>query len=217
MYKVCTRCDQSLPLSEFTQNLDGKHKKSSICKHCNAAKRRSIVGAISKSYYHQLENCRYRGYSYPTYSKQELIDKYSKDPMYLQLHQAWMQSGYTRKLTPSFDRIDDHKSYSFDNLQVVTWAENKANHHANVVKGTSTKYSLAVDQLNLEGNFIQRFSSITLAAKSVNSSKSQIAHVCKDAIGEYSYKADGTRQKYNQAKGFKWRYSVNPNTKQEII
>lgn len=40
------------------------------------------------------------------------------------LFDAWEKSGYDRKLTPSVDRIDSTKGYSFENCEWVTHSEN---------------------------------------------------------------------------------------------
>lgn len=40
------------------------------------------------------------------------------------LYQAWTDSNYTRKLTPSVDRIDASRGYELDNMEWVTHSEN---------------------------------------------------------------------------------------------
>ena len=36
----------------------------------------------------------------------------------------YKESNYKKDLCPSIDRIDDYKSYTFDNMQLITWEEN---------------------------------------------------------------------------------------------
>jgi hypothetical protein len=40
------------------------------------------------------------------------------------LFDAWVASGYAKKMVPSLDRIDPTKTYSLDNVRLVTWYEN---------------------------------------------------------------------------------------------
>lgn len=40
------------------------------------------------------------------------------------LFEAWTQSGFDRKITPSVDRLDSQKGYEFNNLEWVTHSEN---------------------------------------------------------------------------------------------
>jgi len=40
------------------------------------------------------------------------------------LFQAWEESGYCRRLTPSIDRIDSARGYIIDNMQWLTHSEN---------------------------------------------------------------------------------------------
>jgi hypothetical protein len=39
-------------------------------------------------------------------------------------------------MSPSFDRLDNSKPYTFDNLELVTWGENKRRGHEDVKNGT---------------------------------------------------------------------------------
>jgi len=40
------------------------------------------------------------------------------------LYNAWVESDYNRKLTPSVDRIDSSKGYEIENMEWVTHSEN---------------------------------------------------------------------------------------------
>jgi hypothetical protein len=40
------------------------------------------------------------------------------------LYKTWVSSGYSRKLTPSVDRIDSSKGYCLDNMRWLTHSEN---------------------------------------------------------------------------------------------
>lgn len=40
------------------------------------------------------------------------------------LFDDYVNSNFEKMLNPSIDRIDDFKSYVFDNMQLITWEEN---------------------------------------------------------------------------------------------
>ena len=84
---------------------------------------------------------------------------------------------------PSFDRIDNTKDYSFDNLQIMTWRENNAKGRRECMK--------AVRQYDLSGNYIKTYSSIIEASKEYNINKSNISACCKNKLhktGGYIWK-----------------------------
>lgn len=41
------------------------------------------------------------------------------------LYREWVASNYNKQYVPSIDRISNKKSYTLDNIQWLTWAENK--------------------------------------------------------------------------------------------
>ena len=57
-------------------------------------------------------------------SRDEFYSWSLADEMYNQLYDAWGASGYSRKLSPSVDRIDSTKGYCLDNIRWVTHSEN---------------------------------------------------------------------------------------------
>lgn len=58
------------------------------------------------------------------YSYREFIDRYINDKKYIRLYNEWVKSGYKREKSPSIDRINPLKNYSFDNTNLMTWGEN---------------------------------------------------------------------------------------------
>lgn len=84
----------------------------------------TIRGLIAKDYYSQVLSSIRRKHPDPAYSKKELIARYENDPLMLILFEKWVASGRDRGIRPSFDRIDNTKGYSFENIRLVTWREN---------------------------------------------------------------------------------------------
>ena len=168
---------------------------------------RSKEGKLAHTYQQQKQRCRKKGWPQPTYSQDELISWGMSNPKYHSLFDAWKSSGYRKELSPSIDRLDDYKSYSLDNIQIVTWEEN--NHKGRLwrVEGKNTKNSLAVDQLDINGNFIKRFPSIISAARELKIDDSKIGAVCRGLPVKKGNRFSTPRT----AGGFKWRYSTVPN------
>jgi len=46
------------------------------------------------------------------------------NPGFNNLYEAWVLSGYDKKLSPSIDRKDSNKGYTLENLQWLTHSEN---------------------------------------------------------------------------------------------
>ena len=152
---------------------------------------------LSIMYSNQLVSCRRRKRPLPSYSREEFIDRYKADGHFLRLLKDWKNSEYTHGLIPSFDRIDDTLSYSFDNIRLVTWEENE--------KDAARKKREAllhvgfphrgVRMLSISGKIIKEFISMQAAARYTNSSQ-----------GNISYAAHGKR---HTAGGYRWELIDN--------
>ncbi len=55
---------------------------------------------------------------------EEFYDWAFQQESFLEMFDAYRDSGWDRKLCPSIDRIDSSKGYSFDNIEWVTHSEN---------------------------------------------------------------------------------------------
>lgn len=61
----------------------------------------------------------------PSYSKEEFI-KYAMSSIdFNKLFEMWVESGYEHYKRPSCDRIDNNIGYNFENIQFVTWFQNR--------------------------------------------------------------------------------------------
>lgn len=171
----------------------------------------SLKGKASNIYTAQLQKCKERSYSLPTYTREELIMYLLNNSQYIDLFNKWEKANFDKNLAPSVDRIDDYKSYSFNNIQLGTWQFNNDNFSKNTISGKTTKVCKAVDQLDLNGNFIKRFHSQQAAMRDTNVPSNKISAIC---VGK-PVKKGNRYSTPRTAGGFKWRYSTVPNTKQE--
>lgn len=113
-------------------------------------------------------------------------------PNFEELFINWEKSGYKKDLIPSCDRLNDYKPYTLDNIQLMTWAENNQKGRDDIRNGINTKYSRAVIQYDLDGNFIAEYYSIRNACNINNLHNYPLIEVCK-----------GRRESYS---GFIWKY-----------
>lgn len=87
--------------------------------------RKTPKGVLTNIYSKQVERSRNKSMPLPSYTLKEFHAKYLDDAKYLRIFNEWVKSGYNKYKKPSFDRIDCMKPYSFDNIQVMTWEENR--------------------------------------------------------------------------------------------
>ena len=215
--KTCSQCNQTLPLEAFDVQTTGKLGRRADCKKCKKRFTRSKEGVVKEVFAYQKAKSKKREYLPPTYSEKELYEWAMKNPEFHLLYSAWVESGYSSKFKPSFDRLNDYISYKLNNIQVTTWNENNQKGYASQQDGRNTKKNLAVDMLGLQGNFIQRFHSVSEAARQFNGVPSNIIGAINQRVS-VKKNPDGSTRTYTKsiAYGHRWRYSTSPNINEEI-
>jgi hypothetical protein len=145
-----------------------------------------------------------RGYSPVAYTLDEFKQWLFNQPNFTSLYENWVLSSYTSQSRPSIDRLNDYSAYTLENIRLTTWGVNKSKGHEDARNAINTKANVAVDQLDLDGNFLQRFHSTAEATRSINKPKgsSDIRKAC-----------DG---KLLTAYNYRWRLSYVPNSLTEI-
>lgn len=196
--KKCTVCNQTKPDSAY---LEGRDK----CRQCRSTEHRDRLrtkeGVLKRIYASQKTNSKRRSHPAPEYTLQELISRFIDDEHYNELYDKWVEDGYSKLMKPSLDRIDDSKHYSFDNIQFMTWVDNKDKAHSDSrTKKLSTGLpKRIVQQYTMDMEFVQEFISIREACRTTNAHEGDIISVCK-------YAEDSTRKRALSSGGFKWRY-----------
>jgi hypothetical protein len=165
----------------------------------NVIYNRKVENCIRSSYKHQIQHSKQRGHTPPSYSYKELLEFALSTPKYMELYNYWVSTNYNRRDKPSFDRLDDNKSYSLDNIQVISFRDNEKKYNVQVREGRHNNGLLngghkAVCQLDIDGNIINEFISIMEASRNTPAIDSKIVCVCK-----------GSRK---TAGGFKWKYKI---------
>lgn len=98
-------------------------------------------------YAKQLERSRLKGFPMPDYSLQWLHDRFLNDIKFKRLYVEWVKSGYDKWKKPSIDRINRLKPYTKDNIQLLSWADNRAkeNNERLCRKGRVIQYKNGVE------------------------------------------------------------------------
>lgn len=193
--KKCSKCKLIKELREFSKVLKNKDGQQSWCRSCDnmlhVRYRKTEDGVITRMYSSQKSSSKTRGYKLPAYTKQELITWLYKNG-FKELFDAWVDSGYKKELKPSADRLNDYKSYTFRNIQLITWKENSEKGHADSKAGITKKQLKAVTQYSKDNVFIKEFYSQNEASRQTGIPQSNICNCCKG--------------KHKTAGGFKWYY-----------
>jgi len=192
--KRCSHCLQILPSTEFNKDNSRSDGLRHKCKGCILSYKRTKIGKISTIYLKQVCKSKDRGHNPPYYSKEEFIVWCLGHDIFHALYEEWKKNNFSTRLAPSCDRVDDSKGYSFDNIQLMSWAENGRKGNYDRKNGVLvTKQMRAVLQLSLKRrNIIAEYPSIALAARAVGGNFQNISNCCNGA--------------YRYSSGFIWEY-----------
>lgn len=137
--KECSRCKQPLPISCFSKDKSTSSGLSNWCKDCCAVVfkkwAKSELGMIRCVYKHQKRSSKDRGHLPPEYTIEEFTTWMLSQPNFSELCEAWVLSGYNKWKAPSADRLDEDLGYSFDNIRLVSFGENKKAYDTKKIKG----------------------------------------------------------------------------------
>ena len=191
--KSCNTCGAEKPEEAFPKNKGSKNGRESRCKECRAIYKqnldRSYLGKLKKIYGKQKTSAKNRGQLPPDYTLDEFI-AWAEKTDYPLIHRNWVKAEFSTDLSPSFDRIDESKSYTLANLKITTWKRNALRQQREVFAGKQTAKTRPVTQLDLEGNEVNKFPSISFAARKIG--------VTQQALGF------AVRNPGKTCKGFLW-------------
>lgn len=106
------------------------------------------------------------------------------------LYIAWAESGFKKALTPSCDRLDDSKGYSFDNVQWMTWEANQGKERSKQAE----ERKIGVEQLDPKtGSVVATYPSAVDAAEATGIWRANIVATMKG--------------RHRTTGGYGWRYS----------
>jgi len=191
--KICSKCFKKKLTSEFYKQMDCNMQVQSECRKCNIDRiklySKTKKGLITRIYSNQKKSAKQRSQNAPSYTKLELkVWLYSQE-LFHELYNNWVISGYKNELIPSCDRINDYKSYTLYNIQLMTWQENRNKSHINLDRKRKNKQCKPVIQFDVDGNFIKKYYSISEAVRKTGINK--IGTCCRNkrkTAGNYVWK-----------------------------
>lgn len=203
--KQCCDCGTHKPLDQFNDKPSNADGKESRCRRCRNIryKKGSIPTLVRRIYTSQVSNAKGRKHPAPSYTLDELQQWATQQPQMQPLFDAWVQSDYRKELAPSIDRRDPNLPYTLNNLQVLTWDENRAKGGTDKKVGIDVSTARAVACHAVDGSYICTYHSISEAARQVKGHEGAIINVAnatpiKDSRG-YFYVP-------RTHKGFIWKW-----------
>lgn len=114
---------------KFRKDISKYDGLANVCIDCENKRMRSKSGLLRRIYNRQTKSSIDRGHELQSYTLQDLYDRYLESYKFIRLYKNWVKSDYNKNCTPSLDRIDPDKSYTLDNIQIMTWQENNIKGH----------------------------------------------------------------------------------------
>jgi len=136
--------------------------------------RRTPQGVINSIMCSQRYCAKKRGHHPPNYTIGELRQWCFSQKKFWDLYTAWWASGYDSQCKPSIDRMNNKKSYTFDNLQLMTFRENEAK--GGREETNHTVKMKPVCQYDENGVFVKEWRSQVDASKHIGVRRSSINH-----------------------------------------
>jgi len=87
-------------------------------------KRLTLKQFLNRKFTTIINGCKSREFAPPQFTRDEFINNYITNRKMIRLFELWKHKGCKTDHIPSCDRINPFKTYSFENIQVVTWRDN---------------------------------------------------------------------------------------------
>lgn len=197
MKRICGNCKENKDLILFPKNKNKKLGYGHTCKICLKSiideSNRTMSGVIRSIYNGQKRSSKYRNMEEPNYNKEHLeIWLYKNN--FKEIYDNWVNNDYLKDYKPSVDRIDDYKPYTIDNIQLMTWRENRDKCHRDKINGINNKQSKAVVATIKGTDKSAIYYSIAEASRVLGIDSKNIIYCCQ------------RKPKYKTAGGYTWRY-----------
>lgn len=137
--------------------------------------RKTPKGVLTNLYHKQIERCLKKGKHLPTYTLKELHARFLNDEKYIKIFENWAANGFQYYDTPSIDRNNPELGYTMDNIQIMSWLENRA-------KGdqeNAQRFTTAIVMMDRDGNELRQFESLKEASEELGISQGLISMCCQ--------------------------------------
>lgn len=195
--RICTKCKEIKPFSEFGKRKLAKDGLRHVCKVCEVILTRDYQktknGLVTRIYSQQKSNSKLRGHNPPNYTKQELKEWLYSQKRFHELYSNWVASGYESNLSPSCDRTENAQCYSLERLLVMTWKQNRENAYTDIRSGKLVcTHKPVIGTHKITGEIIE-FVSLNQAERETGILANNIGKCCLEkkhnkSAGEYFWK-----------------------------
>ena len=204
--KECSDCHEIKCLTKFRPKPSGKDGYEIRCMDCRNQKynKDNPLRVARKIYNSQISHSVTRGHPSPNYTFDQLLDWLDKQPSLLGIWRAYEKSGYQSDLRPSVDRLNDSKAYTLDNIQLMTWGENRSKGANDKKNGINNSCNRAVKAYTPDGMLHKEYHSIMDAVRDLDARMWGIVSV---ANGKPVKDGKGKLYMPKTYKGFVWKWS----------
>jgi hypothetical protein len=200
--KKCTGCKIEKLLLEFKKSNTCKNGINSKCKSCCSKLRlknkRTRIGLSKCMYQGQIKSSKSRKHPLPNYNILQFQNWLFSQSNFEDLFVDWKISDYNSWKIPSVDRIDNNIHYTLDNIQLMTWEENRLKQSEDLKSGNlihGDKPQKAVIGTNIITGETIEFVSASQAGRILGCNRRNIQANC-------------TNKRAN-AFGYIWKYKEN--------
>ncbi len=200
LMKICKKCKTLKNNLDF--QISGNKKWSrNECKSCIKIRSKQYnktkEGLIKYMYRQEIYGSKKRNHHLPTYTKKEFKEWLYSQTKFHKLFDNWKRLDYQKDYIPSVDRKDDSIGYTMDNIQLMTWAENKVKADQDRISGKLiTLQNKKVNQYSKNGYILAEYHSLKDAERGTGVSRTSISKVCKGELktaGGYIWKFKGVK------------------------
>ncbi|TKW65189.1 MAG: hypothetical protein DI616_15795 [Paracoccus denitrificans] len=207
--KTCCDCNIEKPSEAFVPKKSCKDGLEPRCRVCRSIKyNKSTPTQLAKKIRNtQVLNSATRGHEAPTYTVAELEAWLMAQPRFPCLYFEWEASEFKKAKAPSVDRIDNSKGYTFDNMRLMSWEENRAAAAQSKKDCELIVNHRAVNCLNKDGTLHKSYLSLSDALRDFGVNPKQSWGITSVANGVPV--PDGKGQLYapRTYKGYRWEWA----------
>jgi len=203
--KSCSDCGQTKAYTDFVPKASCVDGYEVRCRQCRATRyNKADPDRVFRCIYNaQITSSKGRGHTPPSYTLDQLIAWADQQPQILKIWTDYVASGYQTDLKPSVDRIEEHLPYRLNNIQLMTWGENRQKGADGKRIGTVNARQRPVEAHSIDGRHYYKYISTIEAARQVGGNTAGIINVAngvpiKDSRG-YMYQPKAY-------KGLIWRW-----------
>jgi predicted lactoylglutathione lyase len=206
--KTCIDCNTCKPFTDFVPKASCKDGYEPRCRKCRSIKYNKSTPALlcKKIYNTQLLNSMRREHAAPTYNLTELTLWVVTQPQFSSMFADWEATGYAINKTPSVDRVDDNVGYTLDNIQLLTWEDNRLKSATAKQASTLIVNHRAVVAFTKDGVLHKRYASMAEAMREFGGKASQSWGISSVCNGTQIKDGKGNLYTPKTYKGFIWKW-----------